>query len=108
MALHFLDWRERLETLQQIRMRLKARFFLVWRQQRQPLGHCLGRGCGLARIGIRTRGKCRRSRQPWLSLPFNSSVMRDNKYAARFSEAGFRQPSLFYAALSFRGWVMTA
>ncbi len=108
LTLHFLDWRERLETLQQIRRRLKPGGVFVAAHHTGVDGQAqlwLARSAAFAAgvseepSEVAVSAKAMAERLPLLS---------PDQEEACFREAGFRQPCLFYAALSFRGWVMTA
>ncbi len=108
LTLHFLDWRERLETLQQIRMRLKPRRVFVVAHHTAIEGQAepwLARSAAFAAGPNADPGQAAASAK---AMAERLPLLSPDQEEACFSEAGFRQPSLFYAALSFRGWVMTA
>jgi tRNA (cmo5U34)-methyltransferase len=108
LTLHFLDCPERLETLQEIRRRLKPGGIFVAAHHTGVDGQAqlwLARSAAFA-AGLKsepslaaTSARAMAERLPLLS---------PDREEACFRGAGFRQPSLFYAAFSFRGWVMTA
>ncbi|MBD0416903.1 class I SAM-dependent methyltransferase [Oryzicola mucosus] len=107
LTLHFLERSERLETLQEIRRRLRPGGVLVTAHHTAVDGQAetwLARSAAFA-AGLKsdpghaaTSARAMAERLPLLSPPQEEDC---------FQEAGFRRPALFYAALSFRGWVMT-
>lgn len=109
LTLHFLDRQERLETLREIRRRLKPGAHLVVAHHSRPDGddveRWLSRSMAFAdRTGI-DHAKATASaammaeRLPILSAAEDEALLRD---------AGYTDVSLFYAAFSFRGWVASA
>ncbi|MCO5734394.1 class I SAM-dependent methyltransferase [Rhizobium sp. SSA_523] len=108
LTLHFLALRERLETLQEIRRRLKPGGVFVAAHHTEIDGQAqtwlarsatFAAGLGLLPAQAAASARAMAERLPLLS---------PHQEEACFREAGFRKPSLFYAALSFRGWVMVA
>lgn len=108
LTLHFLDWRERLETLQEIRRRLKPGGVFVVAHHTGIDGQAhlwLERSATFAAGPTSAPGQAAASAK---AMAERLPLLSQDREEACFREAGFRQPSLFYAALSFRGWVMTA
>lgn len=108
LTLHFLDWRERLETLQEIRRRLKPGGAFVAAHHTDVDGHAqlwLARSAAFAASPNADPGQTAASAK---AMAERLPLLSPDQEEAYFREAGFRQPNLFYAALSFRGWVMTA
>lgn len=108
LTLHFLDWRERLETLQQIRKRLEPGSVFVAAHHTDVEGQAqlwLARSAAFAASPNTDPGQAAASAK---AMAERLPLLSPDQEEACFREAGFRQPSLFYAALSFRGWVMTA
>ena len=107
LTLHFLDRKDRLHTLREIRRRLLPGRMLVIAHHTAPdheSERWLERSAVFAAQSGSDPGKTRASakamaeRLPLLSPSEEEAVLR---------EAGFASPMLFYAALSFRGWVAT-
>lgn len=108
LTLHFLDWRERLETLQEIRRRLKPGGVFVAAHHTEIDGQA---HLWLARSATFAAGPNSVPDQAAASAKAMAErlpLLSQDREEACFHEAGFRQPSLFFAALSFRGWVMIA
>lgn len=108
LTLHFLEWHERLETLQEIRRRLKPGGVFAAAHHTEIDGQAhlwLARSATFAAGPTSAPGQAVASAKAMVErLP----LLSQDREEACFREAGFQQPSLFYAALSFRGWVMTA
>ena len=108
LTLHFLDWHERLETLREIRRRLKPGGVFVAAHHTEIDGQSelwLARSAAFAAGPTSAPGQAAASAKAMAErLPLLSPQQEE----ACFRQAGFQQPSLFYAALSFRGWVMAA
>lgn len=107
LTLHFLPVEERLRTLRELRRRLRPGAPLVVAHHSVPdatdekrqwfrrwSAFVAANGIPAADANARAEGIA--SRLPTLSPEADADLMR---------QAGFEQPSLFYAALSFRGWV---
>jgi tRNA (cmo5U34)-methyltransferase len=108
LTLHFLEKKERLRTLNEIRRRLKPGSGFVMAHHASP-------GCDPERWLARSAAfadhagsdpekaaasaKAMPDRLPLLSPAEEEELLR---------ETGFEEPALFYAALSFRGWIATA
>ncbi len=108
LTLHFLDWRERLETLQEIRRRLKPGGVFVAAHHTEVDGQAhlwLARSAIFAASPTLAPGQAAASAK---AMAERLPLLSQEREEACFREAGFQQPSLFYAALSFRGWVMIA
>uniref|UniRef100_A0A7C1NTY6 Class I SAM-dependent methyltransferase n=1 Tax=Agrobacterium albertimagni TaxID=147266 RepID=A0A7C1NTY6_9HYPH len=108
LTLHFLNRGERLHTLQQIRERLKpgghfvaAHHSAVGRQKEVWLARsaAFAGGVGCTAPQTAASAKAMAERLPLFSIEEEVDLYR---------QAGFTEPALFYAAFSFRGWVMTA
>lgn len=108
LTLHFLEWHQRLDALQEIGKRLKPGGVFV------AAHHTIVEGqaeAWLARSATFAAGPNANPSQTAASAKAMAEqlpLLSQDREEACFREAGFRQPSLFYAALSFRGWVMTA
>lgn len=108
LTLHFLDRAERLRTLEEVRRRLRPGSRIV-------VAHHVAVGLDPERWLIRsaafanrggwdptdaaTSAKGMASRLPLLPAADEEALLK---------EAGYLEPELFYAALSFRGWLATA
>ncbi|MDP2715807.1 class I SAM-dependent methyltransferase [Rheinheimera sp.] len=108
LTLHFLNRNERLQTLQEIRHRLKPGARLVVAHHSMPgadANNWLARSAAFAcRSGVdwqnaKASATNMANRLPLLSVAEEEILL---------SEAGFTEIELFYAAFSFRGWVATA
>lgn len=110
LTLHFLSFEERLETLQELRRRLKRGAPLVVAHHSVPDAPeaklawfrrwaAFAAANGLAVDDADARAATVASRLPTLS-PESEVVL--------LERAGFERPSLFYAAFTFRGWVAYA
>ncbi|MEW6255079.1 MAG: class I SAM-dependent methyltransferase [Pseudomonadota bacterium] len=108
LTLHFLDRRERLQTLQGIRSRLKPGAVFVAAHHVSVGGEAevwlhrsavFARHLGASAPPAASSAKAMADRLPLLSPKDEEEC---------FREGGFQTPALFYAALSFRGWVMIA
>lgn len=109
LVLHFLDAEERLETLKQIRRRLKPGAALVVAQHSRLDGNNLerwlarsiafGDRAGLDPARVAASAAMMAERLPVLTVAEDEALL---------AAAGFTDVSLFYAALSFRGWVAVA
>ncbi|MCQ9615765.1 class I SAM-dependent methyltransferase [Paenalcaligenes niemegkensis] len=106
LTLHFLEQAERLETLKQMHMRLKAGAPLVvvhhsfpnegpdqdtWLRRSAAFALASGMPSGQAENILRLKGR----------LP----VLSPEQDADLLSEAGFTDIELFYCAFTFKGWV---
>lgn len=107
LTLHFLERHERVQTLQEIRRRLKPGAVFVAAHHTDVDGQAetwLKRSAAFAEdtswdpTKAATSAKAMAERLPLLSPDEEEEC---------FREAGFQTPALFYAAFSFRGWVMT-
>lgn len=108
LTLHFLSRAERLQTLREIHCRLKPGGIFVAAHHTSPGGDA---GTWLARSAAFAAGanpdpdKAAASAKAMAErLPLLSPAEEEDC----FREAGFKTPALFYAALSFRGWAMSA
>lgn len=107
LTLHFLEWHERLETLQEIRRRLKLGGVFVAAHHTEideQAGLWLARS---ARFGVGPKSAPGQAAASAKAMGERLPLLSPLREEACFLEAGFQRPSLFYAALSFRGWVMT-
>ncbi|MEJ1228941.1 class I SAM-dependent methyltransferase [Pseudomonas sp. CCNWLW56] len=107
LTLHFLDRRERIKTLQEVRRRLKPGAVFVVAHHTDVDGQAeawlkrsaaFAEGAGWNPTKAATSARAMAERLPLLSSDEEEEC---------FREAGFPEPALFYAAFSFRGWVMT-
>jgi tRNA (cmo5U34)-methyltransferase len=108
LTLHHLDWDERLRTLKDIRRRLRPGARLVVAEHSAPgpdperwmtRSVAFGDREGLDWAKAAATGKMMMERLPLLTPAQEEDLLR---------EAGFTDVELYYAALSFRGWVGTA
>lgn len=108
LTLHFLDRPDRVHTLRAIRSRLKPGGVFVAAHHAAPGGQAeawLARSAAFADSGGSTPGTVRASAK---AMATRLPLLSPEEEEACFLEAGFHEPALFYAAFSFRGWVMTA
>jgi tRNA (cmo5U34)-methyltransferase len=108
LTLHFLARDERLRTLREIRRRLRPGARLVVAHHAPPGDEAarwlarsvaFGAGGGMDRASAEAAGTMMTQRLPLLTPGEDEDLLR---------AAGFVDVALFYAALSFRGWVATA
>ncbi len=109
LTLHFLNADERLETLKQIRHRLRPGAALVVAHHSRLKGDNLerwlarsiafGDRAGLDPAKAAASAAMMAERLPLLTIADDEALL---------AEAGFTDVSMFYAALSFRGWVAVA
>lgn len=108
LTLHFLDRRERLQTLREIRRRLKPSGVFVAAHHAAVEGQAeawLARSAAFAADANSDPKKSAAAARAMAErLPLLSPLQEEEC----FRECGFSRPALFYAAFSFRGWVMTA
>ena len=108
LTLHFLERVERLRTLREIHRRLRSGARLVVAHHASLSGDAerwmaraaaFGAGADMNRERAAAAGRLMTQRLPLLTPGEDEELLR---------EAGFLDVELFYAALSFRGWVCTA
>jgi tRNA (cmo5U34)-methyltransferase len=108
LVLHFLERNERLRTLQAIRGRLRPGARLVVAHHAPPEGHAerwmgrsvaFGAGASADAAGTAAAGRRLVERLPLLTPHEEEELLR---------ASGFVDVELFYAAMSFRGWVASA
>jgi tRNA (cmo5U34)-methyltransferase len=108
LVLHFLERSERLRTLREIRSRLRSGARLVVVHHAPPEGHAerwlarsvaFGAGVRADPASTAAAGKLMTERLPLLTPHEEEDLLR---------ASGFVEVELFYAALSFRGWVASA
>ncbi|KND20664.1 methyltransferase [Pannonibacter phragmitetus] len=108
LTLHFLSRAERLQTLRNVRSRLKPGGIFVAAHHTSPGGEAetwLARSAAFAAGATADPHKAAASAKAMAErLPLLSPAEEEDC----FRDAGFKTPSLFYAALSFRGWIMSA
>ncbi len=108
LTLHFLSRAERLQTLRDVYSRLKPGGIFVAAHHTSPGGEAetwLARSAAFAAGANPDPHKAAASAKAMAErLPLLSPAEEEDS----FREAGFKTPSLFYAALSFRGWIMSA
>lgn len=109
LTLHFLDRQERLQTLGEIRRRLKPGAFLVVVHHSCPDGddveRWLARSVAFADGADIDHAKVAGSAA---TMAQRLTILSASEEEALLREAGFKDVSLFYAAFSFRGWVASA
>jgi len=108
LVLHFLERGERLRTLREIRRRLRPGARLVVAHHAPPEGHAecwmarsvaFGAGATANSASTAAAGRLMTERLPLLTPQEEEELLR---------ASGFVEVELFYAALSFRGWVASA
>ena len=107
LTLHFLDRSERLQTLRGIWSRLNPGGVLVVAHHTSPSDDAhtwLARSVAFAGGSSSPPGKVTASAR---TLAERLPLLSPDEEVASFRDAGFLDPTLFYAAFSFRGWVMT-
>ena len=109
LTLHFLSRSDRLETLREIRRRLKSGARLVVAHHSEPphgeLRHWLTRSVAFADIsGVDFERASASATEMTNRLP----ILPVGEDEALLRDAGFAEVALFYAAFSFRGWVASA
>lgn len=109
LTLHFLESKERLEVLQDIRRRLKPGAPLVVAHHSYPDGSdprtWLARSIAFADRTSHDTAKASAAAETMVSrLPILSS----NEDQSLLRSAGFSGVALFYTGFSFRGWIATA
>ena len=109
LTLHFMAREERLQTLREIRRRLKPGAFLAVAHHSRPDGGdveqwlarsiSFGDRTGIDPVKASASAAMMAERLPILPAAEDEALLR---------EAGFTNVALFYAALSFRGWIAEA
>lgn len=109
LTLHFVPGAERLATLTEIRRRLKPGAHLAVAHHSLPEGPerdlWLDRFAAFAADNGVTFDKARGGAR---ALGEQLPILSPEAEVALFRAAGFADPQLFYAALTFRGWIMRA
>lgn len=109
LTLHFLSKGERLHTLREIRRRLKPGAPLVVAHHSYPRGSApslwLARSATFASGSSADYAKISTSAA---SMTVRLPILPADEDEAVLSQAGFSDVALFYAGLSFRGWVASA
>lgn len=108
LVLHFLDRAERLYSLREIRRRLAPGAALVVAHHTSPDGEperWLARSAAFARRDGSDPAQDLASAQ---AMAERLPLLTPEEEEALLRQAGFAAPALFYAALSFRGWVAYA
>lgn len=108
LTLHFLRREERLETLREIRKRLKPGRAFVAAHHTAAGGQA---ETWLARSAAFAGGASSAARNFAIAAKAMAEklhLLSPEEEEECFRAAGFREPVPFYAAFSFRGWVMTA
>lgn len=108
LTLHFLERSERLHTLKQIHRRLRPGSALVLAHHAAAGGDTvrwLARSAAFASRSVTDRARDEGTARAMAErLPLLSPAAEEELLC----EAGFVEPTLFYAAFSFRGWVAIA
>lgn len=104
LTLHFLDHDERLRTIREIHRRLRPGAALVVAHHSAADGADLTRWLSRSLTFAGTPDTTNAATQMAQRLP----VLTTEEDEALLREAGFSEIALFYAALSFRGWVAVA
>lgn len=108
LTLHFLGKEERMDTLQEIRKRLKPGGAFVVAHHTAPGARS---EAWLARSAAFAGGASSAPRNfaaAAKAMAEKLHLLSPEEEEECFRAAGFREAALFYAAFSFRGWVMTA
>jgi tRNA (cmo5U34)-methyltransferase len=110
LTFHFIAREQRLETLRQIRQRLKpgAPFVLAhisFPQAEPERSQWIARHVGFASIGEVDPAQVERFSE---AIGTRLTILAPEEEEAMLREAGFTDVSLFYAAFSFKGWVSYA
>ncbi|MBK1625350.1 class I SAM-dependent methyltransferase [Afifella marina] len=107
LTLHFLDARERQQTAEAIRRRLRPGAPLVVAHSSFPQGegerdHWLARYAAYAKASGADPGDAENARA---AVAASLDLFNPDKDAAILSAAGFQDVSLFFAAFTWRGWI---
>ena len=110
LVFHFIAREQRLETLQQLRRRLRPGAPLVlahisFAQTEPARSEWIARHVAWGAPATTDADQLERSRQ---AIGSRLTILAPEEEAAMLAEAGFADVALFYAALSFRGWVTYA
>jgi len=108
LTLHFLDRSERLCTLLEIRNRLKPGARLVVAHHAPPQDEAERWLARSAAFGDRADRDLEKAMASGRTMAERLPLLSPSQEEALLDEAGFKHVALFYAALSFRGWVATA
>ena len=108
LTLHFLVRKERLHTLGEIRRRLKPGSALVIAHHTSPDGDPERWLARSAIFADRTPSDARKSAASAKAMADRLPLLSPAEEEALLLEAGFLEPTLFYAAFSFRGWAAIA
>ncbi|WP_113487063.1 class I SAM-dependent methyltransferase [Rhizobium cremeum] len=108
LTLHFLDKGERLQTLREIRERLKPGGVFVAAHHANVDGQAEAWLARSAAFAGGVNPDPRKAEASGRAMAERLPLLSPDEEEECFRQAGFREPALFYAAFSFRGWVMTA
>ena len=109
LTLHFLEQQERLRTLQELRARLKPGAPLVVAHHSIPAGGDKIRWLSLsAKFAAGRRADEPTAIASATIMAERLPVLHSNQDEALLAQAGFTNVDLFYAGLTFHGWVATA
>ncbi|WP_337269594.1 class I SAM-dependent methyltransferase [Oryzifoliimicrobium ureilyticus] len=108
LTLHFLERQERVQTLQAIRERLKPGAVFVAAHHVAVDGQAERWLTGSAAFAGDTNPDYQQAKTSAHMMAERLPLLSVSQEEACFRQAGFSEPALFYAAFSFRGWVMTA
>lgn len=108
LTLHFLTRQERLETLIEVRRRLRSGAPFVMAHYSAPNQDRLTWLARSAAFATQTPIGARATAASAARLASTLAILSPDEEETLLSEAGFEQIGLFFAALAFRGWVATA
>lgn len=108
LTLHFLDRNERLHTLREVRRRLAPGASLVTAHHAPPAGDRTRWLARTARFADRAMADEAHAAASAAMMAERLPLLAPEEEEELLRDAGFCDVSLFYAALSFRGWVASA
>lgn len=109
LVMHFLSREERLRVLRQLRTRLRPGAALVTAHHGSPTGSDPRRWLSIAaNFADGTGVDPARGAGSGARMAEHLMILSDAEEEALFRQAGYAGAALFYAELSFRGWVAEA